>query len=201
MHLVVPDGHDGQQQGRLPRASHELAAIFRPIVTRHWRITQGLASEKVLSSQSLRRIERFALLTARRQEEITRIRWYDLHEGKGIARIRDLKHPTTKLGNDRWFRMTSPALVRAQLEDTNANPNLSPLVLPYDSKQVGAAFTRATRLLGIDDLRFHDLRHETTPRFCEQGYSIQDVAQLSLHAPWTSLKRYTHLRPKDVPER
>jgi hypothetical protein len=31
---------------------------------------------------------------------------------------------------------------------------------PYDPKSVGAAFTRACHILGIQDLRFHDLRHE-----------------------------------------
>ncbi len=149
------------------------------------------------------RIVRFALLTARRQEEITRIRWDDLDEAKGIARVRDLKHPRKKLGNDKWFRMISPAwdLVRAQLEDAQEKSNSSQRVFPYDSKSVGAAFTRATRFLEISDLRFHDLRHEATSRFFERGYSIQEVAQFTLHESWMTLKRYTHLRPEDVPER
>lgn len=54
---------------------------------------------------------------------------------------------------------------------------------------VGAAFTRATQSLGIDNLHFHDLRHEATSRLFERGYSIQEVAQLAMHESWTTLKR------------
>ncbi len=74
-------------------------------------------------------------------------------------------------------------------------------MFPFEPKTIGAAFTRAVRYLGIDDLRFHDLRHEATSRLFERGYSIQEVAQFTLHESWATLKRYTHLRPQDVPER
>lgn len=147
-------------------------------------------------------IVRFALLTARRQEEITRLRWEDLDRSRGIARLRDVKHPTKKIGNDKWFRLLNPAweLIEAQRK-TQSESQKPTLVFPYDSKSVGAAFTRATRFLGIEDLHFHDLRHEATSRFFEKGYSIQEVAQFTLHESWMTLKRYTHLRPEDVPER
>lgn len=146
-------------------------------------------------------IVRFALLTARRQEEITRLRWEDLDRERGIARLRDVKHPTKKVGNDKQFRMISAAwaIVDAQSKATLAST--SAFVFPYDSKSIGASFTRATRYLGIQDLHFHDLRHEATSRLFERGYSIQEVAQFTLHESWMTLKRYTHLKPEDVPER
>lgn len=141
---------------------------------------------------------RFALLTARRQEEITRLRWADLSQAKGVALLRDVKHPTKKQGNDKTFRMLAAAwaIIQAQprIED-------EPRVFPYNSKSVGAAFTNAMPLLGIKDLRYHDLRHEATSRLFEKGYSIQEVAQFTLHESWATLKRYTHLKPEDVPER
>lgn len=148
------------------------------------------------------RIVQFALLTARRQEEITRLRWEDLDKPRGIACIRDLKHPTKKAGNDKWFRMLTPAwdVIDQQRRASRDVPESS-LVFPYDPKSIGAAFTRATRFLEIEDLHFHDLRHEATSRFFEKGYSIQEVAQFTLHESWMTLKRYTHLRPEDVPER
>ena len=67
-------------------------------------------------------------------------------------------------------------------------------------RSVGAAFTRAVHVLGLKDLHFHDLRHEATSRIFERGYSIQEVAQFTLHESWATLKRYTHLRPEDVPD-
>lgn len=148
-------------------------------------------------------IMRFALLTARRQEEITRLRWDDLDKKRGIALLRDVKHPTKKVGNDKPFRMLNPAwdIVMAQPREKLPDGTLQPLVFPYEPKSVGAAFTRAVRFLELDDLHFHDLRHEATSRLFEKGYSIQEVAQFTLHESWATLKRYTHLRPEDVPER
>ena len=148
-------------------------------------------------------VVRFALLTARRQEEITRLRWDDLDRSRGVAKLRDVKHPTKKMGNDKWFRMLTPAweLIDAQSRHKGSDGTSSELVFPFDPKSIGAAFTRATRFLGIEDLHFHDLRHEATSRLFEKGYSIQEVAQFTLHESWMTLKRYTHLRPEDVPER
>jgi integrase len=77
----------------------------------------------------------------------------------------------------------------------------NPKSIGYNPKSVGANFTRACRLRGLEDLRFHDLSHEATSRLFERGYDIPEVAQFTLHESWTTLKRYTHLRPEQVPER
>lgn len=141
-------------------------------------------------------VVRFALATGRRQEEITRLRWADLDEPAGIAWLDDVKHPRHKVGNRRAFRMLSEAwsIVARQLRAGER-------VFPFEPKSIGAAFTRACRLLAIHDLRFHDLRHEATSRLFERGYSIQEVALFTLHESWATLKRYANLRPQDIPER
>jgi Phage integrase family len=46
---------------------------------------------------------------------------------------------------------------------------------PVEPRTIGAAFTRACRVLEIEDLHFHDLRHEATSRLFETGYSIVEV--------------------------
>lgn len=139
---------------------------------------------------------RFALATARRQEEITRLRWDDLDEAQGVAVLRDVKHPTHKIGNDKTFRMLSDAW-----SIVNERPRTALEVFPYNHRSISAAFTRACKVLGIADLRFHDLRHEATSRLFERGYSIQEVVQFTLHESWATLQRYTHLRPENVPEK
>ena len=103
---------------------------------------------------------------------------------------------TQKKGNRREFRILKPAL-----ENIQSQPKKADEVFPYNSKSVGAAFTRACHFLEITGLRFHDLRHEATSRLFEKGYSIQEVAQFTLHESWATLKRYTHLKPENVPER
>lgn len=60
---------------------------------------------------------------------------------------------------------------------------------------MGAAFTRTRRLVGIDEeLKFHCLRHDGISRLFEMGRTIPQVASVSGHKSWQSLKRYTHLR-------
>lgn len=50
----------------------------------------------------------------------------------------------------------------------------------------------------IEDLRFHDLRHEGTSRLFEAGLSIERVALVTGHKDWRMLRRYTNLKPEDL---
>ncbi|MBX9400211.1 tyrosine-type recombinase/integrase [Lysobacter sp. BMK333-48F3] len=71
-------------------------------------------------------------------------------------------------------------------------------MFPYNSKSIGTAFRRNCVALGIKNPTFHDLRHEATPRLFEQGYSIEQVAAVTLHRSWEELKRHTQLRPETL---
>jgi len=135
----------------------------------------------------------FAIASARRESEICRLEWRDNDKATRTGMVRDAKHPTAKNGNHRRFKYTPEAwaLATAQLQ-------ASEYIFPYDPKSVGAAFTRACKLLGIQDLRFHDLRHEATSRLFERGYQIHEVAQFTLHDSWNELKRYTNLKPENL---
>ncbi len=50
----------------------------------------------------------------------------------------------------------------------------------------------------IEDLRFHDLRHEATSRLFEKGLNPMQVAAIAGHKTLQMLKRYTHLRAEDL---
>ncbi|KDC57183.1 site-specific recombinase, phage integrase family [Bordetella bronchiseptica MBORD591] len=60
------------------------------------------------------------------------------------------------------------------------------------------AWTDAKRAAGLEDFRFHDLRHEAVSRFVEAGLSDQEVSAISGHKSMQMLKRYTHLRAEDL---
>ena len=137
----------------------------------------------------------FAIHSARRQSEICRIEWRDNNPDARSGLVRDAKHPTSKEGNHRVFKYTLDAWHIIQ-----RRPQTSEFIFPYDPKSVGAAFTRACHVLGINNLRFHDLRHEGTSRLFERGYQIHEVAQFTLHDSWNELKRYTNLRAENVRE-
>jgi integrase len=66
-------------------------------------------------------------------------------------------------------------------------------IFPYNPRSIGTAFRRACQELEIEDLHYHDLRHEGTSRLFEAGLQIEQVALVTGHKDWKMLKRYTHL--------
>lgn len=128
----------------------------------------------------------FAVFSARRQDEICRICWVDLDEERARVLVRDMKHPRKKV--DTWVH-----LPRRAMEVVLRQPRVDERIFPYNSKSVSSSFTRRTRLLGIKDLRFHDLRHEGASHLFELGHDIPRVASVTGHRSWQGLQRYTHL--------
>ncbi len=147
----------------------------------------GRIREHRPSSIPMQKIVAFAIFSTRRQEEITLLRWDDL-DGDRIL-VRDMKHPGDKKGNNVYCELPPEALAII-----NSMPRDNERIFPYSTDAISAAFTRACKILGIDDLRFHDLRHEGISRLFELGRTIPQVAAVSGHRSWTSLKRYTHIR-------
>lgn len=135
------------------------------------------------------RIVAFAIFSTRRQEEITRMMGADLNRSELEIIVRDMKNPGEKIGNDVRTTLTPEAL---QLIDLQSNGDGR--VWPHNADSISTSFTRACAVLGIEDLHFHDLRHEGISRLFEMGWSIPRVACVSGHRSWTSLKRYSHLR-------
>jgi Phage integrase family len=119
-------------------------------------------------SAPMQAITAFAIFSTRRQDEITM--WCDLPP-------------------------EAPKIIQAQLKS-------SEFIFPYKSSAVCSAFHRATFTLGISShdmpeenrLHFPDLRHEGISRLFEIGWNIPQVAVVSGHRSWTSLKRYTHIK-------
>lgn len=140
------------------------------------------------------RVVVFALFSTRRQEEITRIRWSLLNDEEQSALITDMKNPGQKYGNDVWCTMPDEAWRVLQ-----SMPRVADEVFPYNSRSISASFTRACNFLEIDDLHFHDLRHDGVSRLFEKGWDIPKVASVSGHRDWNSMRRYTHLRGKGDP--
>ena len=60
------------------------------------------------------------------------------------------------------------------------------------ANSVSQAFNRACRHAGIEDLRFHDLRHEAVSRMFDLGLPIPLIAAISGHQDLRMLSRYAH---------
>jgi len=152
----------------------------------------------------LGRIVRFAVATAMRQDEITRVLWEDFDPDNAVLTIRKRKHPQAKAFNDQTIPLVADtgydalALIR---EQGIRYGRTTGFIFPYDGRSVGTAFRRVCRDLGIEDLHFHDLRHEAISRLFEANWDIPEVAALSGHKDWKMLQRYTHLRPSFIAAR
>lgn len=135
------------------------------------------------------RVTAFALFSTRRQEEITRIKWDALDEARQMVLVTDMKNPGQKYGNDVWCHVPDEAWRIMQ-----SMPKVADDIFPYNSRSISASFTRACHFLEIEDLHFHDLRHDGVSRLFEMGWDIPKVASVSGHRDWNSMRRYTHLK-------
>lgn len=137
----------------------------------------------------------FAVATAMRLGEIIRLRWDDLDEKHKTIIIRNRKHPTEKSGNDQEVPLLGEAFDIVKRQPRTQD---EPRIFPVTEGTISTIFPRACAHLKIDNLRFHDLRHEGVSRLFEQRYSIEEVALISGHRDWKMLSRYLHLRAKDL---
>jgi len=129
-----------------------------------------------------------AIETAMRRSELLSLEWRNVDLGARLALL-----PDTKNGSPRTVPLTAKAV--STLE---ALPRSSSRVFPSTECAIRQAWERLVARAGINDLRFHDLRHEAISRFFEMGLSVPEVALISGHRDPRMLFRYTHLKAGDV---
>jgi integrase len=140
----------------------------------------------------------FAIYTCRREKEITELKLINFNQSSMDWLVENIKHPNGSIGNDKNFHVTEQAfrvineLMKPEIKKRMCIENTD-LLIPFDAKTIGTYFRRACKLLAIDDLRFHDLRHEGATRLAEQGLNIPQIQQITLHESWSSLQRYVNL--------
>lgn len=151
----------------------------------------------------------FAITTAMRLGEIVGLRWEDLDEPNRTIVIRSRKHPSKKATNHQKVPLPfGPCTVDGRVIDPLQIMLRQPSawrregrIFPHVARTISTGFTRATDALSIEDLRFHDLRHDGTSRLFEAGWPIERVALVTGHKDWNMLRRYTQLRAEDFHRR
>lgn len=137
-------------------------------------------------STELYTIFHLALETGMRQGEILSLRWEHTDLQHGVAHL-----PVTKNGSVRDVPLSRRA--RQLLQQLPVQ--LSGPVFHYKSSGFKSAWRAALQHLKIENLHFHDLRHEAISRLFELGtLNVMEVAAISGHKSLNMLKRYTHLR-------
>ena len=126
-----------------------------------------------------------ALATAMRQGEILNLRWEHVHLKSRIAHL-----PETKNGTKRDVPLSikaRDALIRLGVK-TNGK------VFTYTASGIKSTWRFMVKKLGIENMHFHDCRHEAISQLFELGtLDMMEVASISGHKSLSMLKRYTHL--------
>ena len=184
-----------KQRDRIPTAE-ELQTLTNHFY-KNWR--------RVKNSTPMHLIIWFAIYTARREDEICTIRLDDYDDLNTQWLIRDAKNPKGSLGNHKYAHLEPKAInmideflkpeVRNRMLELGYDKNY---LIPVNTSTVSTYFTRACKSCGIEDLRFHDLRHEGATRYAEDGFTIPQLQTITLHESWNTLKRYVNLKKRGV---
>jgi integrase len=75
---------------------------------------------------------------------------------------------------------------------------VSILPFPVSPNAVRLCWNRMIKRSRIQDLHFHDLRHEAISRFFEKGLTVPEVSLISGHKDIRQLMKYTHLRIENI---
>lgn len=164
----------------------------RPTPLELWRLSRYFGRRKEGTIPMLH-LMWFAIYSGRRDSEMCSLLWSDNNDDKQTGMVRDLKHPTQKTGNHKRFKYPASAWKIVQKQ-----PRVDSRIFPYNPRTISTYFANACKILEINDLRWHDLRHEAVSRLFERGLRIEQVQLISLHENWQTLKRYTNLRPEDL---
>ncbi|WP_070962869.1 site-specific integrase [Vibrio sonorensis] len=139
----------------------------------------------------------FSILTCMRIGEVCSIRWDDLDKENKTVVVRDRKDPRKKAGN----HMLVP-LLGESFDIAVTQPKRGERIFPFNPRSVSTGFQRVRNELGIQDLRYHDLRREGASRLFEKGYSSEEVAQVTGHRNLNVLWQvYTQLFPHKLHEK
>ena len=185
----------------LPQNPVKMISLPKADKSRTRRLETG-EKERLLQSSNpeLHRIITVALETGMRRGEILNFKKSHIIFPKSVLFI-----PSAKTDQPRTIPLSSQAItaLRGQMR---ASERVSGGVIclyethlfTYTPRGLSGAFLRLCRRLNIDNLHFHDLRHEATSRLFEKGLNPVEVATITGHKDTKMLMRYTHLRAEDL---
>lgn len=167
------------QEWSLP-LTHELENVRKPPIQtgrdrrllndEEERLFRAIQNQKVTGNKLwLAACVSLAIETGMRAGEILRCKWSQVDLQTGCIRL-----DKTKNGTKRTVPLTEEAVrVLTSLPHSGADviPNF------YDTSGLNRAFKRACQAANIEDLKFHDLRHEAATRLAPH-MKVQDLAKV-----------------------
>lgn len=134
----------------------------------------------------------FALETAMRQGEIWRLKWCDIYMAKRYLTLHE-----TKNGSARNVSLSSEAIRLLKLLPSYRQGGR---VFVTNQQSSATIFRRALKLAGIEELTFHDTRHESLTRLA-QKLEVLDLARMTGHRDPRSLMVYYNPTAEEIANR
>ena len=139
-------------------------------------------------------IVRFALATGCRASEIFGLEWNRVDLERKVAW---LDHGATKSGEGRGIPLNIDAI--AALRTTlGQHPRWCFTFAGKCIRKSSTAWGRARRRAGIEDFRFHDLRHTWASWHVQSGTSLPELMELGGWKSYEMVLRYAHLAPEKL---
>lgn len=139
-----------------------------------------------------------ALTTGARRGEILGLRWKNVSLERRTALIEDSKN-----GDRRTISLVEPVVSR--LRELKAVQNEKSEFVFANSKtakpsyfQIEKAWRQARKQAGLEDFRFHDLRHTWASYAAMNGATTAEIAAVLGHKTLVMVKRYSHLSDEHV---
>ena len=131
-----------------------------------------------------------AIYTGLRKGEILNLKWKDVDLEHGMIYVRQNKQNRlqVKMVNDDLMNILMKLPVKGEylFHDEEGKP----------IKDVKRSFQTALRRAGIEDFRFHDLRHTSCSYLMMRGAPLQAVQDHAGHSSIKMTMRYSHLSPQ-----
>lgn len=177
---TVPDAWSGSRERRLARGEEERL------------YAAGIEAAHTFTRDDWRAVIGFALETAMREQEIVLARWIDLAPDCRKLRV-PKKHSKTR--KDRVVLLSPTARDIIEKQRTSCPKSESRIFHQWPNPDsLCASFARLTERAEIEDLHFHDLRHEATSRICESGkLPTMAIMEMTGHTNMTTFQKYLHL--------
>jgi len=138
-----------------------------------------------------------AVESGMRQGEIHRLKWSDIDQESNIITL--MRKDKQSIGGRKKHRIPLFKGVReVLLRSRNSFGQEDSLFSVKRASSISDKFAKLTKKVGIEGLRFHDLRHEAISRMFEKGMRVEQVRLVSGHATLDQLSRYVNLRAENL---
>jgi integrase len=149
-------------------------------------------------NDKLKPIVLFAVNTGMRQDNILSLTWQQVDLNRGVIVLPHTKNgerlglPMNSTVKDLLSELKRIRFITSDFVFHTSTGNR------FDGSKIGKWFRQALKKAGIQDFRFHDLRHTFASWLVQKGASLYEVQWLLGHKTIAMTMRYAHLAPDNL---